>query len=113
MLFLLARNIVHSQPGRAFSPSAKANWLHGRMGVNLAHYKTIAFCDSAPFMQACPGGCSLGLAQFVNPDAFVFPSSILYVTMAILGGINTLTGAAIGGAMLTAAAGAFARCRGV
>ena len=71
------------------------------MGVNLAHYKTTAFALGA-FAAGISGGLFAGLAQFVNPDAFVFPVSILYVTMGILGGINTLVGAAIGGAMLTA-----------
>ena len=70
------------------------------MGINLAHYKTIAFAVGA-FYAGIPGGLFAGLAQFVNPDAFVFPVSILYVTMAILGGISTLAGAALGGMMLT------------
>jgi ABC-type branched-subunit amino acid transport system ATPase component len=70
------------------------------MGVNLAHYKTTAFALGA-FYAGLSGGLFAGLAQFINPDAFVFPVSILYVTMAILGGISTLVGAAIGSAMLT------------
>jgi ABC-type branched-subunit amino acid transport system ATPase component len=70
------------------------------MGINLAHYKTTAFALGA-FYAGVSGALFAGLAQFVNPDAFVFPVSILYVTMSILGGIDSLVGAAIGGAMLT------------
>src|SRR6202023_1046257 len=70
------------------------------MGINIAHYKTVAFAVGA-FYAGISGGLFAGLAQFVNPDAFVFPVSILYVTMGILGGIGSLIGAAIGGAMLT------------
>ena len=101
VLFLLARNIVDSKHGRAFIAIRESELAARGMGVNLAHYKTTAFALGA-FYAGISGGLFAGLAQFINPDAFVFPVSILYVTMAILGGINTLTGAAIGGAMLTA-----------
>jgi branched-chain amino acid transport system permease protein len=100
-LFLLARNIVNSRHGRAFI-AIRENELAARgMGINLAHYKTTAFAVGA-FYAGISGGLFAGLAQFINPDAFVFPVSILYVTMGILGGIGTLAGAALGGMMLTA-----------
>ena len=99
-LFLLARNIVDSRHGRAFI-AIRENELAARgMGINIAHYKTIAFAVGA-FYAGISGGLFAGLAQFVNPDAFVFPVSILYVTMGILGGIGSLAGAALGGLMLT------------
>jgi ABC-type branched-subunit amino acid transport system ATPase component/ABC-type branched-subunit amino acid transport system permease subunit len=100
-LFLLARNIVDSKHGRAFIALRESELAARGMGVNLAHYKTTAFALGS-FYAGISGGLFAGLAQFINPDAFVFAVSILYVTMAILGGINTLVGAAIGGAMLTA-----------
>jgi ABC-type branched-subunit amino acid transport system ATPase component/ABC-type branched-subunit amino acid transport system permease subunit len=99
-LFLLARNIVDSRHGRAFI-AIRENELAARgMGISLAHYKTTAFAVGA-FYAGISGGLFAGLSQFVNPDAFVFPVSILYVTMGILGGIGTLAGAAVGGLMLT------------
>jgi ABC-type branched-subunit amino acid transport system ATPase component/ABC-type branched-subunit amino acid transport system permease subunit len=99
-LFLLARNIVDSRHGRAFI-AIRENELAARaMGINLAHYKTVAFAVGA-FYAGISGGLLAGLSQFVNPDAFVFPVSILYVTMGILGGIGSLAGAALGGFMLT------------
>jgi ABC-type branched-subunit amino acid transport system ATPase component len=101
VLFLLARNIVDSKHGRAFIAIRESELAARGMGVNLAHYKTTAFALGA-FYAGLSGGLFAGLAQFINPDAFVFPVSILYVTMAILGGITTLVGAAIGSAMLTA-----------
>ena len=99
-LFLLARNIVDSRHGRAFI-AIRENELAARaMGINVAHYKTVAFAVGA-FYAGISGGLLAGLSQFVNPDAFVFPVSILYVTMGILGGIGSLAGAALGGLMLT------------
>jgi ABC-type branched-subunit amino acid transport system ATPase component/ABC-type branched-subunit amino acid transport system permease subunit len=99
-LFLLARNIVDSKHGRAFVAIRESEMAARGMGVNIAHYKTVAFALGS-FYAGISGGLFAGLAQFVNPDAFLFPVSILYVTMAILGGIGTLIGAAVGGAMLT------------
>jgi len=99
-LFLLARNIVDAKHGRAFVAIRESEMAARAMGINLAHYKTTAFAIGA-FYAGISGALFAGLAQFVNPDAFVFPVSILYVTMAILGGISTLAGAAIGGLMLT------------
>jgi branched-chain amino acid transport system permease protein len=99
-LFLLARNIVDSRHGRAFI-AIRENELAARgMGINVAHYKTVAFAVGA-FYAGISGGLLAGLSQFVNPDAFVFPVSILYVTMGILGGIGSRAGAALGGLMLT------------
>jgi branched-chain amino acid transport system permease protein len=101
VLILLARNIVDSKHGRAFIAIRESEIAARGMGVNLPHYKTTAFALGA-FYAGLSGGLFAGLAQFINPDAFVFPISILYVTMGILGGITTLVGAAIGSAMLTA-----------
>jgi branched-chain amino acid transport system permease protein len=90
-LYLLARNIVDSKYGRAFLAIRESELAARGMGVNLAHYKTTAFALGA-FYAGISGGLFAGLAQFINPDAFVFPVSILYVTMSILGGISTLIG---------------------
>jgi len=100
LLFLLAHNILDSKQGRAFIAIRESEIAARGMGINLAHYKTTAFALGA-FYAGVSGALFAGLAQFVNPDAFVFPVSILYVTMSILGGIDSLVGAAIGGAMLT------------
>jgi branched-chain amino acid transport system ATP-binding protein/branched-chain amino acid transport system permease protein len=99
-LFVLARNIVDSKHGRAFIALRETELAARGMGINLAHYKTMAFAVGAVYA-GVSGGLFAGLAQFVNPDSFVFQVSIIYVTMAILGGIDTLVGAAVGGLMLT------------
>ena len=99
-MFVLARNIVDLKHGRAFIALRESELAARGMGINLAHYKTTAFAVGAVYA-GISGGLFAGLAQFVNPDSFVFQVSIIYVTMAILGGIDTLVGAAVGGLMLT------------
>jgi branched-chain amino acid transport system permease protein len=99
-LFWLAYNIVNSRQGRAFVAIRESELAARGMGVNLSHYKTMAFAIGS-FYAGISGGLLAGLTQFVNPDAFVFTVSILFVTMAILGGMGSLVGSAIGGLMLT------------
>jgi branched-chain amino acid transport system permease protein len=99
-LFWVARNIVTSRQGRALVAIRESEVAAQSMGVNVAHYKTTAFAIGA-FYAGISGGLFAGLSQFVNPDAFVFGVSILYVTMALLGGLGSLVGSAVGGVLLT------------
>jgi ABC-type branched-subunit amino acid transport system ATPase component/ABC-type branched-subunit amino acid transport system permease subunit len=98
-VYWLARNLIRSSYGRAFVAIRDGQLAAEAMGVNLTRYKTMAFSIGA-FYAGLSGGLFAGLGQFVNPDAFVFINSILYVTMGILGGMGYLAGAGIGGAMM-------------
>jgi ABC-type branched-subunit amino acid transport system ATPase component/ABC-type branched-subunit amino acid transport system permease subunit len=99
VFYWLARNLINSPYGRAFVAIRESEIAAQAMGVDLAHYKTIAFAVGA-FYAGLSGGLFAALSEFVNPDAFVFMVSILYVTMAILGGMAYLAGAAIGGGIM-------------
>ncbi len=100
VLFVVARNIVVSRHGRALVALRESEFAARCMGIDIARYKTTAFALGALYA-GLAGGLFAGLTRFVNPDAFVFQVSILYVTMSILGGINTIVGAIVGGALLT------------
>ncbi len=100
VVFVLASNIINSWQGRAFTAIRDNELAATVMGIDLNHTKTLAFGIGA-MIAGVSGGLYAGLAQFVNPDAFLFPVSITYVTMGILGGMGTIAGAAIGGSMLT------------
>ena len=78
------------------------------------HYKTMSLLRSAPSTPACPAGCSRALAQFVNPDAFVFHRTRYSTSRWPSSAVSaTLSGAAIGGPAADGAARAPARGRGV
>ena len=98
-LFALARNLIASTHGRAFVAIRESEMAAQAMGVNLAFYKTLAFALGALYA-GLSGGLFAGLSNFVNPDAFVFGVSILYLTSAILGGMGYLAGSAIGGVLM-------------
>jgi branched-chain amino acid transport system permease protein len=100
LLFWVSRNIVNSRLGRAFLAVRESETAAEAMGIHLAKYKTMAFAIGAAY-----GGFSgclyAGLSQFVNPDAFVFQISILYLTMNVVGGMGTLAGPLLGATLFT------------
>ncbi len=70
------------------------------MGVNITRTKTIAFGISALY-GGVAGGLYAIVAEYVNPDAFVFSISVSLVTMCAAGGLGTLWGPVLGATILT------------
>ncbi|HMD02507.1 MAG TPA: branched-chain amino acid ABC transporter permease, partial [Candidatus Baltobacteraceae bacterium] len=65
-------------------------------GINPYFYKTLAFGWSAAY--AGVAGAILALATaYVSPDAYAFSLSLTLVIGAVLGGLETLWGALLGG----------------
>ena len=111
-LFWIARNLVTSRIGRSFQALRESETAAEAMGVNLVRYKTMAFAVGAAY-GGVAGGLYAGLSQFVNPDAFVFLVSVLYLTMNVVGGMGTLAGPVLGARHLHGDAGAAAGVRRV
>ena len=101
-LFLLwvSRNLVGSRVGRCFIALRESELAAQAMGVDLARYKTIAFAVGALY-GGMSGSLYAGLAEFVNPDAFMFQVSILYLTMNVVGGMGTRAGPILGALVFT------------
>jgi branched-chain amino acid transport system permease protein len=99
-LLWIARNLVGSRVGRAFVAVRESELAAQAMGVHLARYKTIAFAIGAAY-GGVSGSLYAGLSEYVNPDAFVFLVSILYLTMNVVGGMGTLAGPIVGAVVLT------------
>jgi branched-chain amino acid transport system permease protein len=92
---LLARNIMRGRSGRAFRFMRDSEIGAAAMGVNIRRTKSAAFVVSS--MYAGLGGVLTGLAfQRVVPDYFSLLLSIDFLAMVILGGLVSVTGAAIG-----------------
>ncbi len=95
VLFILARNLVKSRPGRALlavrdnEPSAIS------MGVNVAPYKALVFGISAMY-----GGLAGSMLMLVRPFAsevqYDYKLAIFLVVGLVIGGTGTISGAAIG-----------------
>jgi branched-chain amino acid transport system permease protein len=100
LLILLAYNLVRSLRGRALVAVRESDPGAVSVGIAVARYKTWAFAFGAFY--AGVGGALYGwLTQFISPDAFGFDQSLLYVTMAVVGGLGSFWGAILGAGVLT------------
>ncbi len=97
---ILTRNIVNSDTGRAFISIRDSEVVARAMGVNLLRYKTTAFALSA-FYAGIAGGLYAHLLHGISPEDFTVYLSIDFVTMIVLGGLGSVSGALYGSFMLT------------
>lgn len=99
-LIAVAFNLVRSLRGRALVAVRDSEPGAISVGIPIARYKTWAFAFGAFY--AGVGGVFYGwLTQFISPDAFGFEQSLLYVTMAVIGGLGRFWGGILGAAILT------------
>lgn len=96
----LALNLHHSPTGRALRALHGSEVAARTVGVDVAHYKLVAFVLSAVY--ASVSGSLLALQnKFITPDVAGFMHSIEMVTMTVLGGAGSVLGAILGAAILT------------
>lgn len=95
-MFFFMANLFHSRVGRAMRLVRDNDVAAELMGVNLSRTRTMAFVIAAAF--AGLGGALYSLLQAsVRPETFPLTLSITLLTLMVLGGIGTLSGAVIGG----------------
>lgn len=101
--FVLAWRIKFSGWGRALRALREDEIAAAAVGVDPTRYKVTSFVLSA--MGAGIAGSLMALmsdgAPIVQPDSFTFTTSFDAITMVILGGSGSVTGAAIGGVFVT------------
>jgi branched-chain amino acid transport system permease protein len=100
LLYLLARNLVHSRVGRALRAIHTSETAAGILGVDTTRYKAAVFVLSA-FYAAVAGTLYAHYVTFVSPGSFGFGTSVQLVTMVVLGGMGSLPGAVAGALFLT------------
>ncbi len=99
LLAILARNIVHTKVGRAFIAIRDADIAAETMGVNLTLYKTLAFAVSA-FYAGVGGGLYAFVLRFIEPELFSLFMSVMFLTMAVVGGLGSMLGPIAGACLL-------------
>jgi branched-chain amino acid transport system permease protein len=95
-MFWLARNLLDSRSGRALTAIRDHAMAADTMGIDTAHYKTVAFGISALYTGVA-GALFAVITAFVSPENFPFELSIAILVGAVIGGIASLPGAVIGG----------------
>ena len=93
--------IIHSKIGRAFVSIREDELAATLMGINTTRYKVLAFVLSA-FISGISGSFYAHMVRYIDPNTFVFDTSIMIISIVILGGMGTLRGMILGAAILIA-----------
>ena len=97
---LAAAGIRRSRLGRAFVAVAGSENAARALGINVAHYKLLAFMISA-FYAGIAGSLFVHTVGFVSPEVFGLHMVVLAFTMLYIGGIGTFAGPALGALIVT------------
>jgi branched-chain amino acid transport system permease protein len=100
LVLLLLWRIRHSRVGRAFESIKEDETAAGLMGIDVGAHKMTAFVLGAA-IAGLAGTLNAHLTFFIGPNEYGFDRGVDILTMAILGGINGLTGPVLGGTILT------------
>lgn len=105
LVFVMAISaaLVRSPTGRVMQAIAEGELAAQSVGVNTYWIKIHIFALSAGFA-GLAGGLYAHLIRYVTPDDFGFIYSVLFLTMAIVGGLGYVYGGIVGAAVVTIAA---------
>ena len=96
VMFICAANLVNSRTGRALI-AIRDNPIAARaMGVDISLYKALTFGVSA-FYTGVAGALGAIVIQFVAPDSFTFAFAIALFVGLVVGGVDSIAGALLGG----------------
>ncbi|MDZ5456614.1 branched-chain amino acid ABC transporter permease [Azohydromonas lata] len=98
-LFVLWQ-LRRTRVGRAFEAIKEDETAAALMGINVASHKLLAFVLGAA-LAGLAGALNAHLTFFIGPNEYNFDRGVEILTMAILGGINGLTGPVLGAVILT------------
>ena len=92
--------LVHSQIGRAWIAIREDEVAAEAMGINTTRMKILAFALGAGI--AGIGGVFFAARYtFISPESFTFLESVRVLSMVVLGGMGSLSGAVVGALLLT------------
>jgi len=94
-----AKNLARTRVGRAFIAIRDNDLAAEVMGINLFHYKLVAFFIGC-FLAGIAGSLLAHWIGFMNAEHFSLTQSILYVGMIIVGGLGTTLGPILGAIFL-------------
>ena len=96
---LLAWRLKTSQLGRAMQAVRDNEIAASTCGIDIFRTKVLAFGISA-VLGGLGGGLFAGAFSYISPDQFSFNESVVLLTMALLGGVQSPFGALLGTALL-------------
>ena len=90
-----AFNVSRGRTGRALLIIKESEIAAGSLGIPSAKYKVTAFAISA-FYAAIAGGLFAYLVRYINPESFNVSLSIAFLSMVVIGGLETIGGSIVG-----------------
>ncbi len=93
--------LVRSPLGRTWRSLREDDVAAQSSGINLNRYKTLVFVASA-FVAGLSGAFTAHMYTYINHETVTNTTSILALTMVILGGMGNMVGAVVGAVALTA-----------
>ena len=100
LVLLVLWRLRRSKVGRAFEAIKEDETAAGLMGIDVAGHKMLAFVLGGA-IAGLAGTLNAHLTFFIGPAEYGFNRAVDILTMAILGGIGSLTGPVLGGTILT------------
>ncbi len=97
---VVLKRLSESSYGRAILSVREDEVAAEAMGINVAHYKVVAFVISS-FFAGVAGALFAHYQGFIDPQSFNFNRSVDVVIMVVIGGMGSLTGAVLGGIIVT------------
>jgi ABC-type branched-subunit amino acid transport system permease subunit len=103
---LLVTNIRRGKTGLSLTAMRDSQVAVASTGASVTRLKFVAFCVSA-FIAAFGGALYAGAQNLAQPTNFFELQSLLFLALAVIGGINRWTGALIGATLYLLAQPAF------
>jgi branched-chain amino acid transport system permease protein len=100
VLAALQWRLVRSGLGRVWRALRDDEIAAQAFGINLYRYKALAFGASA-FIAGISGAFTAHMYSYINNETFGSTTSILALTIAILGGLGNIAGAIVGALVLS------------
>lgn len=99
LTFIIIYRLIKSSQGRAILSIRENEIAAESMGINIKHYKIVAFVVSS-FFAGIAGGLFAHLQGIIDPGTFNFNRSVEVVIMVVIGGMGSISGAVIGGILV-------------
>lgn len=99
VMWWLGRNLVGSRLGRAMIAVRDHPISAACMGIDVTYNKAMTFGLSA-FCTGVAGALAALMMSYIAPDTFTFRFSILLLVGAVVGGVESISGAVVGGLFL-------------
>lgn len=101
LIALVQWRLVSSPLGRTWRAMREDDVAAQTFGINLNRYKTLVFAVSAA-IAGISGAFTGHMYTYINHETFTNTTSILALTMVIMGGMGNMLGAVLGALALTA-----------